>query len=320
MSRSAHWPRRATSARRGRWSVPLGIAFLLASASGASAQGPSLTAPDSTWLVQDSVARACLDTLSDGSARPVTVYQIATASDTSRTVLDEIALISQHIGERVRAALGNGRDAVSAVDTLVAWRRLAGRVPIQLVVHREAATTWSIDSGADPAKAKLVTLYSSVLRTMPGDELEMVWPEHLASDSVTVRLELSSTEVSNRPLPRPGYPMVSVFRTRGVAFRPAVARPNNPTPVYPMDAVQHAVSAQVIMGIVVRLGGHADGAVRSVVISSRGSISSGARAHFAQEFTSVVEGVVKRMRFEPARVGGCAVPQQADFPFSFFRG
>ena len=173
MSRSAHWPSGATSARRARWPVPLGIAFLLASASGASAQGPSLTAPDSTWLVQDSVARACLDTLSDGSARPVTAYQIATASDTSRTVL---------------------------------------------------------------------------------------------------------------------------------------------------DAEQQAVRAEVIMGIVVRPGGHADGAVRSVVISSRASIGSGARAHFAQEFTSVVEGIVKRMRFEPARVGGCAVPQQADFPFSFFRG
>jgi len=39
-----------------------------------------------------------------------------------------------------------------------------------------------------------------------------------------------------------------------------------------------------------------------------------------REFTSVVERVVKRMRFEPAVIGGCAVPQQAVFPFTFSRG
>lgn len=281
---------------------------------------PSLTAPDSTWLVEDSAARACLDTLSDASVRPVTVYQVAIASDTSRAVLDEIALISEHMGERVRAALGGGPDSVPSVDTLAAWRHLAGRVPVLIVVHREAATTWSIDGGSDTAKAKLAALYSAVLRTMPADELEMVWPEHLTPDSVTVYLALTPTESAKVPLPIPGYPMMSVFRTRGVAFTPAMARRHNPAPDFPMDAEQRRIGANVIEDIVVRPDGHADAMTRSVVISSGDSLSNQARDHFTGEYRSVVEQVIRKMRFEPARVAGCAVPQRADFPFSFSHG
>ncbi len=266
-----------------RW-VCLAILLMFAPWSGARAQSlpgavpatmhaSSVTAPDSTWLVQDSAARACLDTLSEGSLRAVTVYQVATPSDTSRTVLDEVALISEHIGEHVRTALGNGPDSLSNVDTLVAWRHLAGRVPVRIVLHREAATTWSVDSASDTAKAKLATFYSTVLRTMPADELEMVWPEYVAPDSLTVYLALSSTESSQRPQPRVGYPMMSVFRTRGIAFRPALVRKDNPTPAYPLDAEQQRIDADVIVGIVVR-----------------------------------------------PSAGGCAVPQQADFPFTFRRG
>lgn len=289
-------------------------------ASVASEHGPSVTAPDSTWLVQDSAARACLDTLSDAGLRPVTVYQVATASDTGRTVLDEVALISQHIGERVRAALGVNSAVVPNADTLVHWRHLAGRVPVRVVVHREAATTWSVDSGSDTAKAKLATLYVTVLRAMPGDELEMAWPEGLAPDSVTVSLALSSTESDKRPQPRPGYPMTAVFRARGVAFTPAMVRPNSATPQFPMDAEEQRIGAEVIEGIVVRPSGVADGTTKSVVLSSRDPIGNRAREHFAREYTSAVESFIKKVRFEPARIGGCAVSQEADFPFSFSRG
>lgn len=271
-------------------------------------------------MVQDSAARACLDTLSDAGLRRVIVYQVATASDTGRTVLDEVALISEHIGERVRAALGGDSAVVPNADTLVHWRHLAGRVPVRVVVHREAATTWSVDSGADTAKVKLATLYATVLRAMPGDELEMAWPEHLAPDSVTVDLALSSTESEKRPQPRPGYPMMAVFRARGVAFTPAMVRPNSPTPQFPMDAEEQRIGAEVVAGIVVRPSGFADGTTKSVVLSSRDPIGSRAREHFAREYTSVVESVITKMRFEPARIGGCAVPQEADFPFSFSRG
>lgn len=313
-----------------RW-VCWAMALLSAPWSGASAQSmpvavpetmhaSSVTAPDSTWLVQEAAARACLDTLSEGSLRAVTVYQTAMPSDTSRTVLDEVALISEHIGERVRAALGNGPDSVSTVDTLVAWRYLAGRVPVRIVLHREAATTWSIESASDTAKAKLATFYAAVLRTMPADELEMVWPEYLAPDSLTVYLALSTTESSQRPQPRVGYPMMSVFRTRGIAFRPAMVREDNPTPAYPLDAEQQRIEADVIVWIIVRPSGFADETTKRVVLSSAHPIGSRARGHFAQEFTSEVEHVIKRMRFLPARAGGCAVPQQADFPFTFRRG
>lgn len=324
--------RRAPRRLRSAWFPALsGAGFALLPCSSIPAQSASagslapthgsvITVPDSTWLVQDSAARACLDTLSVGSLRPVVVYQMATASDTSRAVLDEVALISEHIGEHARTALGGGNDIVPNADTLVAWRHLAGPVPVRIVVHREAATTWSIDSGADAAKANVATFYSTVLRTMPGDDLNMVWPPNLAPDSIVVDLVLSPTDSAKQPLPRPGYPMIAVFRTRGVAFTPAMVRRDSPTPAYPVDAIQQRIGADVIANIVVRPSGFADGTTRSVVISSRDPMGSRARDHFVREFTSVVERVVKRMRFEPAMIGGCAVPQQAVFPFTFSRG
>ena len=76
----------------------------------------------------------------------------------------------------------------------------------------------------------------------------------------------------------------------------------------------------MVEGIVVRPSGFADGTTKSVVLSSRDPIGSRAREHFAREYTSVVESIITKMRFEPARIGGCAVPQEADFPFSFSRG
>ena len=314
-----------------RRSLVLEIALLLIPLSGSAAQAPrtdpatggpaaSVSAPDSTWLVQDSVARACLDTLSDGSLRPVTVYQVAAASDTSRVVLDQVALMSERIGERVRATLGGDSSAVPNADTLVAWRRLAGSVPVRMVVHREAATTWTTDSGADAAKAKLATLYSTVLRTIPNDALGIIWPDRLTSDSIVVSFTLTSSLSSTPPLARPGYPMVTVFRTTGVAFTPAIARRTNPVPEYPMDAMQRRIGADVMVSLVVRPNGRADAQGRTVVISSPDPIDIGTRDHFEREFSSVVEGVVRNMQFEPARVGGCVVPQQADFPFTFRRG
>jgi hypothetical protein len=190
----------------------------------------------------------------------------------------------------------------------------------KIAAQSASATTWSIDSGADTAKARIATFYSTVLRTMPGDDLNMVWPPNLAPDSIVVDLVLSSTDSAKLPLPRPGYPMIAVFRTRGVAFTPAMVRRDSPTPAYPMDAMQQRIGADVIVNIVVRPSGFADGTTRSVVISSRDPLGSRARDHFVREFTSVVERVVKRMRFEPAMIGGCAIPQQAAFPFTFSRG
>ncbi len=286
----------------------------------ADGQASSVSAPDSTWLVQDSIARACLDTLSDGSVRPVTVYQVAAASDTSPAVLDQVALISERVGERVRAALGGGTGAVPNVDSLVPWRRLAGRVPIRIVLHRDAAATWAVDGSAGPTKAKLATLYAAVLRSMPDDALDVVLPAPPAPDSVLVWVTLTSSESSIRPLPRPGYPMVAVFRMSGVAFTPAIARRNNPVPAYPLDAAERRIGADVVVGLVVRPGGRADAEVRTIVISSPEPMDARAHDHFAREFRSAVEGVVKEMRFEPARIGGCVVPQRADFPFSFRRG
>lgn len=321
--------RRTPWAGSTRWQVVVAVAFLVGwpcsvsaqSSSVGSADDVSITPPDSTWLVQDPAARACLDTVSAASLRPVTVYQIANPSDTSEFVLAQVALISQRVAEGVRAALGGGRDLVSSADTLVPWRHLAGRVPIRMALHREAATTWSADSSADPAKTKLTSLYASVLRAMPADQLEIVWPDQPVPDSITVLFELTNTDSTKTPLAIPGYPMMSVFRTRGVGFTPAMVRPRGPYPLYPSDAVASAVEAEVVMDIVVSPSGRANGTMRSVVISSRRNTLDGdARARYGREFTSSVEQALRRMQFDPARVGGCAVPQQAKYPFTFGRG
>ena len=302
----------------------LGIALpqsVWAQASPAPTPDLTLTPPDSTWLVTDPAARGCVDTLSAASLRPVTVYQIAKPSDTTETVLAQVALISQRVAEGVRAALGGGRDLVSDADTLASWRRVAGRVPVRVVLHREAPTTWRPDSSADPAKMKLTALYASVLRAVPADQLEIVWPEPAASDSLIVFFELTSTDSDKRPLPRPGYPMISVFRMRGVGFTPAMNRPGGPYPLYPDDAEAAGVDAEVVMDTVVSPSGPADATVRSLVISSRRDTLDGdARERYGREFTLSVEQVLRRKRFDPARIGGCAVPQQASFPFAFRRG
>lgn len=123
-----------------------------------------------------------------------------------------------------------------------------------------------------------------------------------------------------RPQPHVGYPMMAVFRTRGIAFRPAMVRKDIPTPAYPVDAEQQGIGADVAVGIVVRPSGFADETTTQVVLLSTDPIGSRAREHLAQEFASEAEGVIEKLRCLPARAGGRAVPQQWNFPFTFRRG
>ncbi len=87
--------------------------------------------------------------------------------------------------------------------------------------------------------------------------------------------------------------------------KPALAKEDNPKPIYPSKLESAGVEGEVLVQFVIDTTGRADMSTFKVLKSSN------------DLFTISVKNVLPRMRFYPAETGGRKVKQFVHFPFSF---
>lgn len=223
-------------------------------------------------------------------------------------------MVSEHVAEHVRAALGAAPNTIPESDSLVDWRDLDGSVPIALVIYRSQPTAWRADAIVSPANKRVLALYLDVLRGMSPDDLWLVWPKGFKADSIMVHFYLTPLGFG-LPL---GRPEMAVF-SADVATVPATpALPDHQVlPQYPRDAERKRVVATVILQFVIDTTGHAEPASITNLKPSPGSVDFPNALSYYGEFVEAARSAVLASTYHPGRRGGCLVAQLVQAPFTF---
>ena len=257
---------------------------------------------------------ACAETVTPERFVKTTIFQWAVSADTLSSITAELALISQHVAERARQALGAAADVVPEDDTLADWRRLTGTLPLEIVLYRDRPSVWRVDSARDTSKARLVALYAGVLRDMSPDDLWIVWPDGFASDSIVLRLAVGPN-ASGITTPRSRFAIFSL--PMGLVAQSHALPKHLVHPRYPPDAEFRRVIATLTMDFVVDTTGRADSAtIRDEAPAPKVFDFPRAEMYYRQ-FVAATRKAILASTFHPARFGGCAVRERVREPFAF---
>jgi hypothetical protein len=265
-------------------------------------------------------ARECLDTISASAFFRVPVYLEAEAIDlATRVVLPGADSLATRVAAMVRSSLSDSITTLPEGEGLLRWRQVGGG--IRTAVHRDGRLTWSIppqrwrtDTLRAPSRQVLVQALTAV-RDAGG---RIAWPAEVPGDSLTFDLKYRWPDVGPDGKLRPLLvrDAVPVFSMAMPWSKPVVVR-SPPQVHYPMAAQTQSMEGTVVLEFVVDSTGRA---VRETIEerwpSDRPRLTGVSGANYREFLTAAKWGVVAA-RFDPATVGGCAVPQLVQWPFTF---
>jgi len=299
--------RRTSGAARGRW---VAAAAILASIACPAAAASQVAALDMSTLAHN----ACADTVTPQRFVTTTIFQSAVSADTLSALTAQLDLISQQVAARARAVLGAGPNMVPEDDTLANWRHLSGTLPLEVVFYRDRPSVWRVDSAADTSSARLLAVYSDVLRQMSPNDLWVVWPPGFASDSVVLRFALGP----NDPPRATHQPRFAVFSLPMGVVAQSHALPNHVAhPQYPYDAEFRRVIATLTMDFVIDTTGHPDSTTLKDETPPPKVFDFPRAEMYYREFVAATRKAILASTFHPARYGGCAVRELVRAPYAF---
>jgi hypothetical protein len=306
-----------------RWSC--GVILVLASASSLLSQidaRPNFplsladSAPD--WMVRLDKPTGCLASIPPSSMHRVPVVLEASVSEHADTALTlQTDLMAQDVSEQFRMMMGAKGTEVPTADSNFVWYS----VPTELVViaHRNGdMTARARSSGGDSAATALLTRAFDTARAR--GTARIFWPEGLKADSILVRLALwpmyvgdsasASMELGN------GRKFVTFYHTEPERTAPIPLRDQEP-PNYPMENKWNRFEGYVLMQFVVDTNGRTEAStIQDLWPAGKPRLSGELRAAY-DEFVHSVRVWETNLRFEPARIGPCAVKQQERQPLVF---
>jgi hypothetical protein len=261
---------------------------------------------------------ACVASIPRAQMAPVPVFLHSRVSDTSVAALNVQAdLMSQDVAEEMQTSLGAKSGDLPLVDSTISPLS----VPAELIVieHPDGSATRKGFSrfGDTTATALLAKAFDAVRAKGDG---AIVWPDGFKADSIVVRLVLMpATESANGHIEAPYVRRLQfgVFRVLQPIESPAMVKPNQAIPRYPASLESKRVPGKVTLQFTVDTAGLA---VPATISDVRPQQDSDLPAFLSPAHTLFVSGLVSvlpKWRFEPARIGPCAVRQIVQLPVSF---
>jgi hypothetical protein len=225
--------------------------------------------------------------------------------------------MAQDVADELRKLLGAASGHVLTADTNFAWYS----VPTELVViaHRNGnATARARRSGGDSAATSLLVHAFDAARAH--GTARVFWPDGLAADSLLIRLSLWPAYVG-------AHPNDLVQSESGIKFAtfflnepertPAVPLPDQRPPRYPSDNRFHGFEGYVVMQFVVDSTGRTDpNTIRELWPAGKPRLSGEGRTAY-DEFLQSLMIWDTNLRFDPARLGSCAIREQVRQPLIF---
>lgn len=318
------------SARRLR-TLCTGIATIVVPAA-AHAQGSLLGLPEGESLTSAAVSArtppSCLQSLPESAFRQTAVYLVADhAGDPFPRIPDggrlAVRLATETIAWRARALLGAPEGLLPPPDTVVSWRNVGRH--LHVVGHRDGRITWSYpwDTPGHPpirdsvGEVALALLGRAIDSALARDE-RFPWSEDIAGDSTPflVRFDYPDVDPRGKLQPMRGLHAAPLLEIRAPIATPV--RPRKAGSIrYPELARESGVTANIVMQFVVDSTGRPiEPSIRDLWPEEKPRPRGRLGAHYQAFLTAVKRGLAAS-EYHPARVGGCAVPQLVQQPFTF---
>jgi hypothetical protein len=273
-------------------------------------------------------SRDCLASIPRSALRATVVHLIADERGEGVGPLSDLAwptlrAFSDRIAVAMRSALGAPEGAVAARDSTLEWRVLLGHVHV--AIARDGGFAWSYPwgsaghrSASDSAAERGIALIVRALAEVQNAGGVLGWPAGLRGDSLAFRLRFAW------PDPREDGSMgempvkhaTPVLRALVPTFSPMriVKRATIP---YPESSRLAEVRTTITMQFLLDTAGRVDATSLRDRWPASQPRPSGKLANYYDEFVQVVRRGILTSTYEPARFGGCPVPQQVEQDFTF---
>ncbi|HEX5438748.1 MAG TPA: energy transducer TonB [Gemmatimonadaceae bacterium] len=257
----------------------------------------------------------CLSAIPADAMRRVTVYLAADASDSAtRMLLGNLGVLTQAVAERTRTLMGAPPGTLPKGEPAITWQTIGSGLTI--TAHRGGRLTFGLASDRDSTTSSAL-LERALKAVVAADNAWFLWPDS-TRDSLVFRLTFHEPFFNRSGDVHPvsaqnAIPVFSVMRpweeqTRVIRR----ARVHYPSPLE-----SGRIEGVVVMRFVVDTAGRVDlGTVRDLWPADRPR-PSGEMAGYYRSFVTAVRSALVNERFEPARIGGCPVPQLVQMPFTF---
>lgn len=312
-------------------SITLAAALALRPAASA-AQDSAADAPAGEALVAAAVSAgtppSCIAALPPAAFRRTMVYLVADHAGEPFPRVPEAAFLSlrlatENIAWQARGLLGAPDGLLPPPDTLINWRSLGRH--LHLVGHRDGRITWSFpwdtpghgpvrDSVGEPTLALLGRAVDVAL----AKNERFPWPDGVEGDSIPflIRFDYPQLKENGAIEPMRGQHAASLLEVRVPAMTPVAPRRMGSV-TYPEDSRRNGVTANLVMQFVVDSTGRPiERSIRDLWPDDRPRLRGHLALHYA-DFVKAARRGLANSEYTPARVGGCAVPQLVQQPFTF---
>lgn len=276
----------------------------------------SVALAQSQTVVTAAHGASCLDTLSLVGAKPWIAYVAATVPDSTPPPFPELAdEFTQSVAQHLRKLLNASGDTLPRAEPSIGWRDFPAGPMLTVRAARGHAPSFTIDSSVANTTAARLLLRATTESQSDGDGA-LFWPQDAAIDSLDFRIGYRlSTDGSfaNASGVRYAFPVFSLMRPPAT---PA-AMIEEPEIHYPASAQQLGGTGYVLVQLEVDSTGHiTPGTLREVWPPDQARPTGALYSVYADFLQAVMNGLPSA-RFSPARIGGCAVSQVVQLPFTF---
>ena len=259
--------------------------------------------------------RACTARIPRSDMRPTAVFLIIDeqGDSLSPAARNAARALTTAIARRVRANLGATGDSLPFAEPAVGWEGASGTIRVTAyrdgrIDRQEPEGDSALAAGARAVTSGLASVIAS--REMPR------WPQDLPDDSIafTLRLHTPMISRSGRTWNNPLQWMEPAFHVMQPWAEPVIDRGND-FPRYPAAPRRDRITGRFEFAYVVDTSGRID--MRTVTLKTQPRLVGKHAETYRRDFMDALLGFLQRVRYDPARIGGCPVHQRLEQAYEF---
>lgn len=283
------------------------------------ALGASCLAAQSANNATAGRAIACIDTLSLKPTKQMLVYVRDVIGDSTDSEFGQMAdLFTQSISQHVRHLLHGKGEVLPSGEPAITWRQIesqdASHSALQVTVHRESATTFSITSPAVDSVAGNMLLRAANEAVAVGEGT--FWPSETPGDSMQFAIEFVLPPLGQAFPVGADRVVFPTFSVRFPAFTP-VAITSTSAPEYPPLAKQIKATGVIMVDFDVdSIGQVPTESIKDVWLPGKPRPTGDALAIYNEFLNSVIRWL-PTAQFAPGRIGSCPIRQHMRQPITF---
>lgn len=256
----------------------------------------------------------CVDTISSATEQRI-AYLRATIQDSADEHLSQSAdLFAQSVAQRLRVMLGAKGDTLPPAEPTLTWRNIRRGVTVAITAtHDGGLAVQPLAEDVDPVAGGLVT---RIARAVEASGDWFFWPPDEKRDSVSFDLSIALAPPHETRLTG-GFGYAFPIFSMAYPVETGAVLTTTTLPPHPDKKFGVGGDGTVVLEFVVDSTGHVDTATVRDPLENDPQRPTGEAGEIYDEFIKSLREWLPTATYEPARIGGCAVSQLVQQPFSF---